>query len=170
MRISLEQESQRRVSSHAEADRLRFQHAQLQQSSSLELSNLRKALDDLRFQNDENICTINLRNDQLAIAQRETVEVKTRVQERDRCIEELRASLTDVENKNRQLSDRINDILYTKAKSYKEKTIDALKRSSENIEPNQMRESDLRFKQTLQDERVTTSKVLVEMQRKVKNH
>jgi hypothetical protein len=42
----------------------------------LELSNLRKALDDLRFQNDENISTINLRNEQLSMAQRETVEVK----------------------------------------------------------------------------------------------
>ncbi len=76
VRVTLEQESQRRVASDAEADRLRFQHAQLQQSSSLELSNLRKALDDLRFQNDENISTINLRNEQLAMAQRETVEVK----------------------------------------------------------------------------------------------
>jgi hypothetical protein len=33
-----------------------------------------------------------------------------------------------------------------------------------------MRESDLRFKQTLQDERVTTSKVLIDMKRQVKNH
>jgi len=33
-----------------------------------------------------------------------------------------------------------------------------------------MRESDLRFKQTLQDERITTSKVLFDMQRQVKNH
>jgi len=41
----------------------------------LELSNLRKALDDLRFQNDENISTINLRSEQLSMAQRETVEV-----------------------------------------------------------------------------------------------
>ncbi len=112
----------------------------------MELSNLRKALDDLRFQNDENISTINLRNEQLAMAQRETVEVKQRVQERDACIEDLRAQLADVENKNRQLSDRINEILYTKAKSYKDKTIEALKRSSENIEPNQLRESDIRFK------------------------
>lgn len=85
------------------------------------------------------------------------------MQERDTCIEDLRGQLADVENKNRQLSERINEILYTKAKSYKEKTIEALKRSSENIEPNQMRESDIRFKQTLQDERVTASKVLLDM-------
>jgi hypothetical protein len=85
------------------------------------------------------------------------------VQERDTCIEDLRGQLADVENKNRQLSERINEILYTKAKSYKDKTIEALKRSSENIEPNQMRESDIRFKQTLQDERITTSKVLLDM-------
>lgn len=97
------------------------------------------------------------------MAQRETIEVKQRVQDRDNCIEDLRAQLADVENKNRQLSDRINEVLYTKAKSYKDKTIEALKRSSENIEPNQMRESDLRFKQTLQEERVTTSKVLQDM-------
>ena len=97
------------------------------------------------------------------MAQRETVEVKQRVQERDTCIEDLRGQLADVENKNRQLSERINEILYTKAKSYKDKTIEALKRSSENIEPNQMRESDIRFKQTLQDERITTSKVLLDM-------
>lgn len=36
--------------------------------------------------------------------------------------------------------------MYTKAKSYKEKTIEALKKSTENVEPNQLRESDLRFK------------------------
>ena len=49
------------------------------------------------------------------MAQRETVEVKQRVQDRDNCIEDLRGQLADVENKNRQLSDRINEILYTKA-------------------------------------------------------
>ena len=105
------------------------------------------------------------------MSQKETVEMKQRIVERDSCIGELRSQLQDVENKNRQLSDRINEILYTKAKSYKEKTIEALKRSSENIEPNKMmRDSDTRFKQTLNDERVTTSKVLFDMQRQVKNH
>ena len=55
MRISLEEETQRRVNAESEADRIRHQLEMTKGQSSQDIENLRRALDDLRLQNDENI-------------------------------------------------------------------------------------------------------------------
>jgi len=104
------------------------------------VSHLRKALDDLRLQNDENIKTISHRNDQIAVLQRDLIDLKRRVEDREKLIEDLRGQIQDVDCKNRQLNDKINEILYNKATMYKEKTLEALKKSNENCSPNSRRE------------------------------
>lgn len=48
-RISLEEESARRVNAETEADRLREQLSQVQSQSAIDIENMKRALDDLRF-------------------------------------------------------------------------------------------------------------------------
>lgn len=81
--------------------------------------------------------------------------MRQRVEERDQIIGELRDQVQDLENRNRCLNDKVNEVLYSKAAEYKNKTIQKLKQSAENVEPNtrggnpQVRDSDVRFAQTL---------------------
>ena len=51
--------------------------------------------------------------------------------------------------RNRELSDKVNEVIYSKAEAYKATTINKLKQSAENCEPNlrPSRENDLRFAQ-----------------------
>lgn len=77
---------------------------------------------------------------------KELHDCKMRLEDRDECIAELRANLADVECKNRQLNDKVNEIIYNKATMYKEKTLDALRRPKENVSPNgRARCSDVRL-------------------------
>ena len=56
----------RRVSAETENERLRIDLQELQSSSHTVIENLKKALDDLRFQTEDNINTINMRNEENA--------------------------------------------------------------------------------------------------------
>ena len=55
VRISLDEEQQRRVYEDTESDRLRNALSDLQCSSSHEIENLKRAVDELRMQNEENL-------------------------------------------------------------------------------------------------------------------
>ncbi len=59
---------------------------------------------------------------------------------RDAENEDLREQILQVERKNKQLSDKINEIIYNKATSYKEKTLDALRKNQEQVSPRGRRE------------------------------
>lgn len=72
--------------------------------------------------------------------QRELIDLKRRVEDRENLIEDLKSQIHDVESKNRQLNEKINEIIYNKATMYKEKTLEALKKSNENCSPNSRRE------------------------------
>ena len=50
----------------AECERLRNDLVEVQGQAALDVSNLKKALDDLRFQNEDNLNTINVRNQENA--------------------------------------------------------------------------------------------------------
>lgn len=45
--------------------------------------------------------------------------------------EDLREQILAVERKNKALNDKINEIIYNKATSYKERTLDALRKNTE---------------------------------------
>jgi hypothetical protein len=115
---------------------------------------LKRAQDELKYQNDENIRTINTRNEQLAISQQETLEMRLKCEERDRMIDELKLQVQDLELRNRQLNDRVNEVIYSKASEFKNKTIEKLKHSCENVKPNRAchRQGDIRLAQTLVNE------------------
>lgn len=103
--------------------------------STNDIENLKRALDDLRFQNEDNINTINLRNHENADLNRELLETKHALGEREAELDEMQAQMNEVEKKNRMLNDKINGIIYHKAAVYKEKTLEVLKKNPEQITP-----------------------------------
>jgi len=98
--------------------------------------------------------------------------MRHKCEERDRIIEELKIQVQDLELRNRQLNDRVNDVIYSKAAEFKNKTIEKLKHSCENTEPNRIHQrcGDARLAKTLQDDHLTAQKALEDMQRQVRNN
>ena len=89
IKISLEEETQRRASADAEGDRLRMQLNHVTGQSTNDIENLKRALDDLRFQNEDNINTINLRNHENADLNKELLETKHALGEREAELAEM---------------------------------------------------------------------------------
>ena len=62
-------------------------------------------------------------------------------EERDRSnileseVEALKNVLMELEDKNRRLSDKLNEVIFSKASVYREKTIETLKRGGNPISP-----------------------------------
>ena len=109
--------------------RMQLNHVSGQSTNDIE--NLKRALDDLRFQNEDNINTINLRNHENADLNSELLAAKHALGEREAELEELQAQMNEVERKNRMLNDKINEIIYNKAAVYKEKTLEVLRKNPE---------------------------------------
>lgn len=116
---------------HAEAEneRLRTQLAQVQSQAATDIENLKQALDDLRFQNEDNINTINVRNEENADLSQRLLESQHMLGERMAELENLASQMAEVEGKNKALNDKINEIIYNKASNYKEKTLEVLRRN-----------------------------------------
>lgn len=70
-----------------------------------------------------------MRNEEIAHLNKELLETKHLLGEREAELDDTRHALAEVEKKNRQLSERINEIIYNKAALYKEKTLEALRKS-----------------------------------------
>ena len=139
-RITLDEEAARRVAAETEADRLRLQLSQTSSQSATDIENLKRALDDLRFQNEDNINTINLRNEENADLSQQLLETQHQLGERCAELEEMAIQMQELEQKNRQLNDKINEIIYNKAAVYKEKTLDVLRKNPEQGSPRGRRE------------------------------
>ena len=90
-------------------------------------------------------------------------------------LEQMTLQMQEVEGKNRALNDKINEIIYNKAAVYKEKTLNVLQRNPEQSSPRGRRErqqeygisdqSDVRLRQAIDGERMTTERALDQMQR-----
>ena len=114
------------MNSEKEADRLRTELNSVVNQSAEDTENLKRAVDDLRFQNEDNINTINNRNDENQRLNQELLQTQHILGERDAELDDLRFQMGEVEKKNRALNDRINEIIFNKAAAYKEATLEAL--------------------------------------------
>ena len=92
--------------------------------------------------------------------------------EREQELEDLRAAMEHVESRNRQLSDKINEIIYNKARMYKDKTLQVLQ-NRENLNDSlsygrkeraaEFRiptASDIRLQNAIAEEKLTTRKAI----------
>ena len=85
--------------------------------------NLKRALDDLRYQNEEAIRTINMKDEEIRFLQKDIMTWREMKDKQSDEIEALKQIITDLEDKNRKLNEKINSIIYNKAAIYKEKTL-----------------------------------------------
>lgn len=145
IRMTLEDESQRRVLAEADCDRLRNALSELQAKTSAEIDNNKRVIDELKYTGQESMNTIHQRNMELAELGRLTLELKQLVAQRDVENEDLREQIVAVESKNKMLNDKINEIIYNKATSYKEKTIEALKKGNDHVSPTGRKERAQQF-------------------------
>lgn len=75
--------------------------------------------------------TLHQRNLEVAELSRINLELKQVNGAREVENEDLREQILAVERKNKTLSDKINEIIYNKASTYKERTLDALRKNAE---------------------------------------
>ena len=83
IRVSLEEETQRRVNSEKECDRLRTQLNDVINQSTEDNENLKRAIDELKLQNEDNINTINVRNEENSDLNQQLLETQHRLGERE---------------------------------------------------------------------------------------
>ena len=86
--------------------------------------------------------------------------------------------MNEVEKKNRMLNDKINEIIYNKAATYKERTLEVLKKNPEQLTPRGRYErqeqfgiepeSQIRLREALQQEKMTTEKALNQIGRVIR--
>ena len=146
---------------------------QAQAHATTEIENLKRALDDLKYQNEDNINTINVRNEENMSLSQQLLDTQHQLGERLAELEQMAAQMAEVEGKNRALNDKINEIIYNKAAVYKEKTLDVLRKNPEQGSPRGRRErqqqwgisdhSEARLRQAIDGERMTTERALDQM-------
>ena len=140
MKVTLDEESARRVQAEAECDRLRNQLMEVQSNATTDIENLKRALEDLRFQNEDNINTINVRNEENADLSQQLLDTQHQLGEKIAELEDLAQQMAIVEGKNKALNDKINEIIYNKASQYKEKTLEVLRKNQDGHSPRGRRE------------------------------
>ena len=88
---------------------------------------LKRALDDMKYQNEENMRTLNMKDEEVRFLQKDIIAWKEICAKGEEEIHDLKEIVADVEDKNRKLNEKINEIIYNKASAYKQKTLLALR-------------------------------------------
>ena len=95
----------------------------------MQLENLKRAIDDLKYQNEELIRTLSLKDEEIRYLQKDVATWREILDKNQQENDELKAIIVDIEEKNRKLNEKISQIIYNKAALYKEKTLHALRMS-----------------------------------------
>ena len=85
----------------------------------------------MRYQNEDNINTINVRNEENMSLSQQLLDTQHQLGEKLSELEQMAHQMQEVEGKNRALNDKINEIIYNKAAVYKEKTLNVLRKNPE---------------------------------------
>lgn len=111
-----------------EAEQARNDIAQLQQLKHQEADHYKRAIEDIRITHEENIRKLMLRDEEVRLAHKEINELNDKSNHQSAEIEALKLVITELEEKNRKLSEKLNEIIFNKAAVYKQKTIEQLRR------------------------------------------
>lgn len=99
-----------------------------QSQDSKTIDQLRKALDDLKYQNEENRRLANVKQNECDCLNKDIEswrEVVERINEENT---ELKRLIEELESKNKKLIETMNEHIYNKAQNYKQKTMNTLNR------------------------------------------
>lgn len=96
----------------------------------MEVSNLKRALDDLRYQHEDSMRVIAVKNEEIRHLQNDMSGMREMHAKLERDIEHYQNIIADLEDKNRKLNEKLNEVIYNKASAYKQRTLQALRMGS----------------------------------------
>jgi predicted nucleic acid-binding Zn-ribbon protein len=97
---------------------------------------MRRTIDDLKYSNEEHIKTIHLKDEEVRFLHKEIQTWREVIDKSGDEVTALKEIIADLEDKNRKLNEKLNEIIYNKASAYKQRTLQALRRgeSPERVE------------------------------------
>ena len=96
----------------------------------MEIENLRRALSDIKYQNEENIRVISCKDEENRRLQRDLETMREIIDKGGQEIQRLQDIIADLEDKNRKMNEKLNEVIYNRATAYKQRTLQALKMTS----------------------------------------
>ena len=103
-----------RINSESDVARLREQLADHLSTSKVEIDNLRRALDDMRYKNEESCRQISLKNDEIESMMDQMENLTAIIEKREDTIVDLKQTVVDIEMKNRKMNDVLNKAIHGK--------------------------------------------------------
>lgn len=101
LKTQYEDERQMRINSEGDISRLREQLADSMATGATEIDNLRRALDDMRYQNEEGIRQINIKNEEIESMMDQMDYLSKIISKKENDIVDHKASICQLEMKNR---------------------------------------------------------------------
>lgn len=128
-------ERQMRINGEGDISRLREQLADQMATSNKELENLRRALDDMKYQNEENLRQINIKNEEIECMMDQMDNLGKLIEKKEWDIADLKSSICALEMKNRKLNETVNKAIYGQTQGNIDKTMEVLTRRGAKMDP-----------------------------------
>lgn len=100
-----------------------------------DVENLRRALDDMKYQNEEAVRQINIKNEELESMMDQMDNLGKIVEKKENYIADVKSEILLLEMKNRKLNETVNKTIYGATQGNIDKTMDVLKRRGINQDP-----------------------------------
>lgn len=158
-----------RINSEGDIARMREQLADQMATSLKEKDNLRRAIDEMKYQNEESVRQINVKNEEIESLMDQMDGLAKIIEKKEFAIADLKASVLQLEMKNRKLNETVNKAIYGKTQNNIDKTMDVLKRRGANQDPERIKKqkayginptSDMRLQEMMKEEAFTTENAL----------
>ena len=121
-----------RINAEADISRMREQLADQMSTSLKDVENLRRALDDMKYQNEEAVRQINIKNEELESMMDQMDNLGKIVEKKENYIADIKSEILLLEMKNRKLNETVNKAIYGTTQGNIDKTMDVLKRRGIN--------------------------------------
>ncbi len=121
--IQLEEERFKRKTAERELENLRQELLNSRGDNAAEVERLKRAIDDLKYQNEEQLRLMNAKDEEVRFLHKDLQAWKEVCDKSADETSELKAIIADIEDKNRRLSEKLNEVIYNKASAYKAKTL-----------------------------------------------
>ena len=115
----MEEEIQKRKSAEHEFEKIRADIYSQSANFSQEKDMMRRTIDDLKYSNEEHIKTIHLKDEEVRFLHKEIQTWKEVIDKSGDEVTALKEIIADLEDKNRKLNEKLNEIIYNKASAYK---------------------------------------------------
>ena len=90
------------------------------------MENLRKALDEIKYQNEDFIRQINIKNEEIEEMMDQMDNLSRIITKKENDIQDHKATIMQLEMKNRKLNDTVNQAIFGKTQGNIDKTMDVL--------------------------------------------